>query len=85
MPIFKMKNFDPEWEARDILMKHSEAVMMCGKFDPNGNEELYDFTMSECAYILVTNFIKGKYNQMEFNAVRNELGKLINKLFYVNA
>ena len=77
-----MKHFDPEWEAKDIFMRHSEAVMMCGRFEPNGNEELYNFTMQECSYILVNNLIEEKYDALQFNAVRNELGKLLNKLFY---
>jgi hypothetical protein len=76
------KNFDPEWEAREILMQHSEGVMQCGIFEPKGNAELYEFTLQECAYILTTNLIEGKYSAMEFNAIRNELGKLLNKMFY---
>ena len=77
------KHFDPEWEAREVLMQHSEGIMQCGNFEPKGNEELYSFTLKECAYILTTDLIEGKYTAMEFNAVRNELGKLLNKLFYV--
>lgn len=79
-----MKYFDPEWEAREVLMKHNESLMQCGgavEFD-NAND-LYEFTVEECAYILTTNLIEGKYDSLQFSKVRNELGKLLNKLFYV--
>ena len=34
-----------------------------------------------CSNILTKDFIDGKYTPMEYNAIRNELGKLLWKLF----
>jgi hypothetical protein len=40
-------------------------------------EDVYE----NCAFILTNYLIEGKYTPMQFNAIRNELGKMIWNIF----
>ena len=73
---------DYKYEAKNILYRHSEGVMSCTSdltFDSVQN--MLEFTIQECAWILTDDFLEGKYNPIQFNAIRNELAKLINDIF----
>ena len=79
--------FDPADKAKYILQEHCASVMQCVYQEFSSNEEMYECMVSECAFILVTDFIEGKYTPMQYNAVRNELAKLLWGIFepYVEA
>ena len=75
------KNIDINWEARKIIMAHTEGVMNCGCYEPKSNDELCQFMLHECAYILTEEFLEGKYTPMQYNAIRNEVAKILNGIF----
>lgn len=73
--------FNPASEARSIIQRHTEAVMHCAHCEFDNERELFEFMMGECAFILTQDFLEGKYTPMEYNAIRNELAKLLNGIF----
>lgn len=75
------KAIDPTHEAEKILREHSEGVMSCCTMEFDSNEEMLEATISECAFILTNKLVEGKFTPMQYNAVRNELGKLLWKVF----
>lgn len=75
------KHFDPATEANNILCEHTAAFMEGIHAEYDSNEQMYDCTVEECAFILTTNLVEGKYTPMQFNAVRNELAKLLWSIF----
>lgn len=81
MPINAIKHFDPVHEAFKILCEHNFAVMSCAHCEFESNQEMLESTTSECAFILTTNLVEGKYTPMQFNAVRNALSELLWKIF----
>lgn len=73
--------FDANHEAEKILCEHSEGVMSCTTMEFESNEAMLEFTTQECAFILTNKLLEGKYNPMQFNAVRNALAELLWKIF----
>ena len=73
--------FNAHFEARAIIQHHTCSVMNCGNYNPMNEDELYDFMLEECAYILTENFLDGRFTPMEYNAIRNELAQIIFELF----
>ena len=73
---------DYKLQAKLILCEHN-AEIMSHTSDASfiGVNDMWEFTLSECAFILTEKMLEGKYNPMEFNSIRNELSKLINDLF----
>lgn len=82
-PIF----FDAESEAINILEEHTKAYMCAALPEFDTNKELYECVNEECAFILTQRFVHGGYTPMQYNAVRNELAKLLWRLFnpYISA
>ena len=72
---------DINWEARKIISEHTEGVMSAAHYEPESEDELWQFMLQECAFILTEDFLKGKYTPMEYNAIRNEVAKLLNGIF----
>lgn len=76
-----MAFFDANNEAKKIMREHVCAYMssVCAKYD--SNREMMDDMYEECAFILTEYLLEGKYTPMEYNAIRNELGEMIWKIF----
>ena len=74
-------SIDVDLEARKIVADHTEGVMSCGSPEFEDNMELWEFMLSECAFIISEKFLEGKYNPMEYNAVRNKVAYILNKIF----
>lgn len=70
-------NINIEREAQHIIIEHTKAFMSSGMFEPKDDKELYDAMVRECSYILVKNLCSHKYTLMEYNAIRNEIGKIL--------
>lgn len=71
-------------QAEQIIQEHIHA-MMCStsSYDPKDEDELKDFMLSECAYILSRKLLEGEYTPMEYNAVRNAVTALIYGVFAI--
>lgn len=78
---------NPKFEARNIIAEHTGAYMQSTESRPENNQELYEDMVEGCAFVLTEWFIDGKYTPMEYNAIRNELGKVLWDLFekHINA
>ena len=72
---------DINYEARSIIHQHTNAFMSAANYEPESEVELLECMLSECAFILTEDFIKGKYKPMEYNAIRNEIAKILNGIF----
>lgn len=72
---------DALFHARYFIAQATDDMMRSTSYEPDNNEELYEFMTEMCSNILTKDFIDGKYTPMEYNAIRNELGKLLWKLF----
>lgn len=68
-------------EAQGIIRDHTAAYMTAVEYKPESVRDLYEDMVEECAYILAQKFIDGEYTPMEYNAIRNELGKLLWSVF----
>lgn len=77
MSINANKNFDPAHEAFKILCEHTTAMVSGVNAKYESTQDMLDSTTEECAFILTTNLVEGKYTPMQYAAVRNELGKLL--------
>jgi hypothetical protein len=75
------KYIDIHDEAIRIISKHTAGVMSCADYKPENNDELMEFMIDECAYILTKDFLDGKYTPMQYNDIRNEISKTLWKLF----
>lgn len=81
MSINANKNFNPATEANNILCEHTAAFMEGIHAEYESSQQMYDCTVEECAFILTTKLTEGQYTPMQFNAVRNELAKLLWSIF----
>lgn len=72
---------DASFEAVKIIEQHTQDYMRGASFVPTSAEDLYDKMTEECSHILTTNFLNGRYNPMEYNAIRNEIAKILWNLF----
>lgn len=73
---------DINFEARMIIADHTEGMMSCtSSYEPESHMEFWEYMLSECAFILSEKFLDGNYTPMEYNAIRNELAKIINAIF----
>lgn len=72
---------DVKQEARNIIIEFTDNIIRSAHYDADNNEELYEFMTEGCAGILTDNFMNGKCSPMEYNAIRNELAKILWDLF----
>lgn len=73
-------------EARNIIYQHTEAFISGINFECKDNHTLYDRMVAECAFILTEKLLDGTYTPMQYNAIRNELAKMLWNVFekYIN-
>ena len=80
-------DMNKEWarnQAEQIVQEHVHALMCStSDYDPKSEEDLKDFMLSECAYILTDKLLKGEYTPLEYNAVRNAVTALIHGVFAI--
>ena len=72
---------DYNHEAKKIIYEHCGAVMSCCVTEFESNQDMYEFTLNECAFILTENLMQGKYTPMQYNAIRNELSQILWAIF----
>lgn len=72
---------DALFHARYIIAQATDNMMRSTSYEPESNEQLYEFMTEMCSNILANDFVDGKYDPMEYNAIRNELGKVLWNLF----
>ena len=70
-----------EWEAKKILYEHTTSCMSCGEVEAKSNEELWEFMVDNCGYMVAENLLSGKYTPMQYIAVCNEVGRLLDEIF----
>ena len=68
-------------EASKILHENTNAYMQGVYAEYDSNRDMMEDMYNNCAFILTNYFIEGKYTPMQFNAIRNELGKMIWNIF----
>ena len=69
-------------EAERIICEHTEAMMSGVLVEFEDDSELFDYMISECAFILTKKFLEGKYTPLEYNNIRNELTVIFGKIFF---
>ena len=72
---------DYAYEASKILCENTNAYMQGCHAKYDSNRDMMEDMYENCAFILTNYLIEGKYTPMQFNAIRNELGKAIWKIF----
>ena len=73
-------------DACNIIYKRTEAFIYGINFECDNNQTLYDRMVEECAFILTEKLLDDTYTPMQYNAVRNELAKMLWNVFgkYIN-
>lgn len=72
---------DYKREARKILHEHTTSCLSCGEVEVEDNEALWEFMVDNCGYMMAENLLEGKYTPMQYIAVCNELGKMLDDVF----
>ena len=72
---------DYAYEASKILCENTKAYMEAVHAEYDSNRDMMEDMYENCAFILTNYLIEGKYTPMQYNAVRNELGKAIWNIF----
>lgn len=72
---------DYAYEASKILYENTNAYMQSVHVEYDSNRDMMEEMYENCAFILTNYLIEGKYTPMQFNAIRNELGKAIWNIF----
>lgn len=72
---------DYAYEASKILCENTNAYMHSVHAEYESNRDMMEDMYENCAFILTNYLIEGKYTPMQFNAIRNELGKAIWNIF----
>ena len=72
---------DYAYEASKILCENTSAYMQSVHVEYDSNRDMMEDMYANCAFILTNYLIEGKYTPMQFNAIRNELGKAIWNIF----
>lgn len=72
---------DAIFEARKIITQVTDDLMRSTSYEADSHEELYELMTGECSRILTEGFLDSKYAPMEYNTIRNELGKVLWNLF----
>lgn len=73
-------------EARNIIYKLTETFITGINFECDDNQTLYNRMAEECAFVLTEKLLDGTYTPMQYNAIRNELAKMLWNVFekYIN-
>lgn len=72
---------DYTYEASKIICEHTNAYLQAVHAEYDSNRNMMEDMYENCAFILTNYLIEGKYTPMQFNAIRNELGKMIWNIF----
>lgn len=72
---------DYAYEASKILCENTNAYMQSVHVEYDSNRDMMEDMYENCAFILTNYLIECKYTPMQFNAIRNELGKAIWNIF----
>jgi hypothetical protein len=72
---------DYAYEASKIICENTNAYMQGVHAEYESNRDMMEDMYENCAFILSDYLIKGKYTPMQYNAIRNELGKMIWNIF----
>lgn len=71
----------PKYEVRKIITEHTNAMIQSTHYIPDNHQELYETMVEGCAFILTEGLLDGTYTPMEYNAIRNELAKVLWNMF----
>ena len=72
---------DYVFEANKIICEYTSGYLQGVVAHYNTNRDMMDDMYENCAFILTGYLIEGKYTPMQYNAIRNELGKMIWGIF----
>lgn len=79
--VTNIPRFDAEGAAKEIIRRHTNAYLQGCHAEYPDNRALMEDMYEECAFILSEDMLEGKLNPLQYAAVRNELGKMIWKIF----
>ena len=68
-------------EAKKIIREYTGGCIQCTCYEPENNEELWIHMGAECGALLADYFMEGVYAPMEYNAICNEIGKILDEIF----
>lgn len=74
-------NMDIKQEAKYIIYQHTANMILSAHYEPKDSSELWEYMGEECGYLLADKFLEGKYTPLEYNAIRNEIAKLLGDIF----
>jgi hypothetical protein len=72
---------NPVFKAHNIIVRATDDMMRSVSPEPANNEELYEYMTEMCSAVLTEDFLDGTYTPMEYNAIRNELAKVLWNIF----
>ena len=72
---------DYAYEASKIICEYTNGYLQGIIAHYNSNRDMMEDMYENCAFILTNYLIEGKYTPMQYNEVRNELGKAIWNIF----
>lgn len=72
---------DYKHEAMLIICEHTNAYLQAVKVEYTTNHDMMNDMYTECAFILTSYLLEGKYTPMQYAAIRNELGSMIWNIF----
>ena len=75
------QTFNAHEYAKNIFIEHTTAMISGCTTEFEKATELAEYIASEAAYILCDDLFNKKITPMEYNAVRNELTKLLDTIF----
>ena len=76
------KDFDTNLEAIEIISEHTKDFMQSANYTPETAHDLYETMVEECSRYLTIDFlIEKKYTPMQYNALRNEIARLLYDTF----
>lgn len=68
-------------EAKDIIREYVGGLVQSSYYEPESNEELWVHMGAGCGAILADYFMEGVYTPMEYNAIRNEVARILDGIF----
>jgi hypothetical protein len=77
----KMQEEKAKLEAESILTEHTAAFMQSAIFTPESEMKLWEVMVNECSGILTRRLLNKEISLTEYNSIRNELAKLLWKLY----
>lgn len=79
--ITDIPRFDAEGVAKEIIYNHTNAYTCGNPVEYPNNRVMMEHMCEDCAYVLTDYLLEGKLSPLQYAAVRNELGKMIWKIF----